>query len=55
MSNKDSLDAMHLVKENVIEMKDALLKGDMNTFAKLIDKSWQYKKQVSKQVSNKEI
>lgn len=46
---------MHEVKEDAIFMKEALLKGDFKNFAKILGKSWDAKKRVSKSISNNEI
>jgi D-glycero-alpha-D-manno-heptose-7-phosphate kinase len=50
-----SLRAMHEVKEDAIKMKEALLKGQIMEFAKILGKSWEAKKRVSNSVSNKRI
>lgn len=55
LDNKNSLDAMHEVKEDAILMKEALLKGDINCFASILGKSWEAKKRVSNSISNDEI
>jgi len=36
-------------------MKEALLKGDIQNFAKILAKSWEAKKRVSSSISNSEI
>ena len=53
--DKKSLDAMHEVKADAIFMKESLLKGQVNNFAKILGKSWEAKKRVSSRVSNNEI
>ena len=55
LDDKKSLEAMHEVKEDAIFMKEALLKGDFKNFAKILGKSWDAKKRVSKSISNNEI
>jgi len=50
-----SLKAMHEVKMDAVRMKEALLKGEMNDFAKILGKSWEEKKKVSSSVTNPEI
>jgi len=55
LDNKNSLDAMHEVKEDAIKMKEALLKGNVTEFAKILGKSWEAKKRVSNNISNSEI
>ncbi len=55
LDDKKSLEAMHEVKEDAILMKEALLKGDIKNFAKILGKSWEAKKRVSNNISNSEI
>jgi len=55
LDNKSSLEAMHEVKADASLMKEALLKGDMKSFAKILGKSWEAKKRVSKSISSSEI
>ena len=55
LDDKKSLEAMHEVKEDAILMKEALLKGDIKNFAKILGKSWEAKKRVSENISNNEI
>lgn len=55
LDDKKSLDAMHEVKEDAILMKEALLKGDIKSFASILGKSWEAKKRVSNSISNSEI
>ena len=55
LDEKKSLEAMHEVKEDAIKMKEALLKGDIQNFAKILGKSWEAKKRVSSSISNSEI
>lgn len=55
LDDEKSLQAMHEVKEDAIYMKESLLKGDIDTFAKILGKSWDAKKRVSNNISNSEI
>lgn len=55
LNNEYSLRAMHEVKDDSIIMKEALLKGDIGTFANILGKSWESKKRVSVNISNSEI
>lgn len=50
-----ALEAMHEVKEDAVRMKEALLKGDIQSFSRILGKSWEAKKRVSNVVSNNEI
>lgn len=49
------LDAIHSIKQSAIDMKEAILKGDMNSFASILGKGWSDKKKLAKSVSNKTI
>ena len=53
--DKKALNAMHEIKNNALIMKEYILKGDINNFAKVLGKSWEAKKRVSKSISNDEI
>jgi len=55
LGDEKSLNAMHEVKVDATLMKEALLKGDINNFAKILGKSWESKKRVSSSISNSEI
>ncbi len=55
LSEKSSLDAMHEVKKDATLMKEALLRGNIQNFAKILGKSWESKKRVSQSISNSEI
>ena len=50
-----TLEAMHDVKEDAKLMKEYLLKGDVKSFAKVLGKSWESKKNMAQSVSNLEI
>ena len=53
--NKIALDAMHSVKQDALSMKEAILKGEISTFAEILGKSWQSKKKMAKSITNTEI
>ena len=53
--NPKPLEAMHQVKDDARLMKEFLLKGDINGFAKILGKSWESKKNMAKSVTNSEI
>lgn len=55
LDDEKSLNAMHEVKVDATLMKEALLKGDITNFAKILGKSWESKKRVSSSISNSEI
>lgn len=50
-----ALEAMHEVKRDAIIMKEALLKGNMNLFARSVNRSWQAKKRTADGISNRLI
>ncbi|CAM3694893.1 dehydrogenase [Cohnella lubricantis] len=53
--NQKSLDAMHELKADALIMKEAVLKGDILTFAKYLGKSWEAKKRMASSISNSHI
>ncbi len=55
LNDKQSLNAMHEVKEDAILMKEALLRGDIKKIASILGRSWEAKKRVSSIISNTEI
>lgn len=50
-----SLDAMHQLKADAFEMKEAILKGDFQKFAAVLNKSWIAKKKTADSISNARI
>ena len=52
---KNTLDAMHSIKQEAYEMKNAILLNDFSTFADIVNSGWQNKKKSSNSVSNKFI
>ena len=55
MQKEKSLKAMNEVKADATLMKEYLLKGDLENFAKILGKSWESKKRVSSSISNSDI
>lgn len=53
--NKNSIDAMHNLKEQANLMKDALLRGDLNRLGEILQFGWINKKQMANSISNKLI
>lgn len=47
-----SIEAMHKLKEQAIMMKEAILKGRIQTIGEILDFGWQYKKQMANEISN---
>jgi D-glycero-alpha-D-manno-heptose-7-phosphate kinase len=50
--SKKALDAMHLIKEEAVIMKECLLKGDFDGFVQAMQSGWKNKKQSAGLVSN---
>jgi len=50
-----ALDAMHQLKHDASEMKRALLVGDIQTMAEILDHSWKAKQATAKAVSNERL
>ncbi len=50
--DKISLEAMHHLKEQAIQMKEALLRGKIDAIGELLDYGFRYKKQMAEGISN---
>lgn len=50
-----SIDAMHALKHDAVAMKEAVLRGDLKTYAEILGRSWISKKRLAQGVSNPEI
>jgi D-glycero-alpha-D-manno-heptose-7-phosphate kinase len=50
--NEKSIDAMHHLKAQAIQMKEALLKGDIKGVGTILHNGWEHKKQMAKSISN---
>lgn len=53
--NAVAIEAMHKIKESAVEMKEAILKGDIKGFANILGASWQNKKKMANSISNDAI
>jgi D-glycero-alpha-D-manno-heptose-7-phosphate kinase len=53
--NKEAIEATHRIKQNAIDMKEALLKGDIRKYAEIVGASWTNKKQMASPISNDHI
>lgn len=53
--NTCSLENMHQIRESAFYMKEAILRGDFDTFVDIMRVAWDKKKNSSKSVSNPEI
>lgn len=50
-----SIEAMHKLKEQAVLQKEALLKGDLHAFGRLLSFGWEHKKEMSEKISNDAI
>ena len=53
--NKKSVEAMHNLKEQALQMKEALLKGELNHIGDILNFGWQNKKQMAHSITNELI
>src|SRR5574344_313507 len=53
--NTNSIESMHKLKEQAVQMKEALLKGDIDHIGEILDFGWLHKKQMAKSISNPRI
>ena len=51
-NNSKSVDAMHNLKEQAHQMKDAVLRGELNKIGEILHFGWQNKKQMAQSISN---
>ena len=54
-NNKDTIEAMHRLKEQAVWMKEALLKGNIDEIGKILDFGWKHKKQMAQGITNQFI
>ena len=50
--NAASVDAMHRLKAEAVQMKEALLRGDMGRFARTMQAGWEAKKRMAASITN---
>lgn len=50
--NQTAIEAMHRIKQSSVNMKMALLKGDIRTFASILGEAWEDKKKMASAISN---
>lgn len=53
--NRQAVDAMHALKEACIEMKAAILRGEIGRFASILGSSWTTKKKMAASITNGSI
>jgi len=51
-NNGDAIEAMHRIKQSAIDTKLALLKGDIVTFATILNEAWENKKKMASHITN---
>jgi len=54
-SDKGALEAMHQLKSDAVDMKQALLRGDIQNVSDILNRSWQAKRRTSELVSNAHV
>lgn len=54
-SNKGALEGLHQLKSDAVEMKQALLRGDIQKIADVLNRSWEAKQRTSELVSNSAV
>lgn len=52
MGKRASVDAMHALKTEAVQMKEALLRGDLAAFTRTFQRGWEAKKRIASSVSN---
>ncbi|MDE7073743.1 MAG: dehydrogenase [Odoribacter sp.] len=50
--NQVAIEAMHNIKQSAVEMKDALLRGDIGRFADILGRAWEDKKRMASPITN---
>lgn len=53
--NTKSIEAMHRIKQGAVDMKLAVLKGDMKEFARILGQGWEDKKEMAGAITNSVI
>jgi len=53
--DKSVMESLDKIKHLALEVKNSLLKGDLNNFGELLDYSWHYKKNLDKKITNPKI
>ncbi len=53
--NTTSIEAMHKLKEQSVQMKEALLRGNVDRIGDILDFGWKYKKQMADCITNPHI
>jgi D-glycero-alpha-D-manno-heptose-7-phosphate kinase len=51
----EAIEAMHKIKQSAVDMKAAVLKGDMREFSSILGRSWENKKKMASGITNENI
>lgn len=51
-NNPTAIEAMHKIKQSAIDMKTAILRGEINTFATILGQAWEDKKKMANSITN---
>ncbi len=54
-NSQEAIEATHKVKEQSVKMKEALLKGDLQTIGEILHFGWEHKKKMAEGISNSSI
>ena len=54
-NKSQSIEAMHKLKEQAVQMKEALLRGNIDRIGEILDFGWRYKKQMASSITNPRI
>jgi D-glycero-alpha-D-manno-heptose-7-phosphate kinase len=54
-NNIQAIDAIHQLKKQAVNMKEALLKGELNRMGEILNDGWLHKKQMAKGITNEMI
>jgi D-glycero-alpha-D-manno-heptose-7-phosphate kinase len=50
--NNEAIEAMHQIKQSAVDMKLAILKGDVNGFSEILRMAWENKKKMASHITN---
>ena len=50
--NATAIEAMHKIKQSAIDMKTAILRGEIDTFAAILGQAWEDKKKMATSITN---
>lgn len=53
--NRQAVEAMHRIKQSALDMKGALLTGDIGHFTEILGNAWEDKKKMAASITNPQI